>query len=389
MTLPQLSPALGATITWLSEGARSASTPQDVLQQLCNQLAAAGLAIHRTAVFVSTLHPNVMARRFLWDPGEDVRVDEASYDLLGSETYRRSPVPVVMQTGKAIRLHLEAGDCPGDYGIVDEFRTAGFTDYIIHPLDFLNGDHQAVSWATRKAGGFSDEDIRALLAVRAPLARIAEIYALRRTAGNLLDTYVGHRSGQRILEGKIRRGDVETIHAAILSADLRDFTSISNRRAAKDVIGVLNAYYDCLVPSIEAQGGEILKFIGDGLLAIFPSEQDQQKVCDAASRAALEGQRHLHEREDGAFRCGMALHIGDVLYGNIGSTDRLDFTAIGPAVNLTARLEPLTRDLDRSIVTSADFAHASTLPMEKLGAFPLRGFDGSIEVFAPREEMMA
>ncbi|MGI9417551.1 MAG: adenylate/guanylate cyclase domain-containing protein [Geminicoccaceae bacterium] len=386
MTLPQLSPAVGATITWLTEGARSASRPQDVLQQLCNQLAAAGLAIHRAAVFVSTLHPNVMARRFLWIPDGDVQVDEASYDLQESEIYRRSPVPVVMRTGRAIRLHLDAENCPDDYNIVDDFRKAGFTDYIIHPLDFLNGEHHAISWTTRKAGGFSDADIAALLAVRAPLARIAEIYALRRTAGNLLDTYVGHRSGERILEGKIRRGDVDTIHAAILAADLRDFTVTSNRRSAKDVVGILNTYYDCLVPSIEAHGGEILKFIGDGLLAIFSGEQDQQLVCDAALDAAEDGQRRLREQQSDVLRCGMALHIGDVLYGNIGSTDRLDFTAIGPAVNLTARLEPLTRELDRPIVTSAAFAGACSLSLERLGAFPLRGFDGTTEVFAPREQ---
>ena len=386
MTLPQLSPAVGATIAWLIEGARSASTPQDVLQQLCNQLAAAGLAIHRSAVFVSTLHPNVMARRFLWVPDDAVQVDEASYDLQKSETYRRSPVPIVMRTGRAIRLHLDAEDCPKDYNVVDDFRKAGFTDYIIHPLDFLNGEHHAISWMTRKAGGFSDADVAVLLAVRAPLARIAEIYALRRTAGNLLDTYVGHRSGERILEGKIRRGDVDTIHAAVLAADLRDFTVISNRRPAKDVVGILNTYYDCLVPSIEAYGGEILKFIGDGLLAIFSGEQDQQLLCDAALSAAEDGQLRLREQQSDVLRCGMALHIGDVLYGNIGSADRLDFTAIGPAVNLTARLEPLTRELDRPIVTSAVFAKACSSSLDRLGAFPLRGFDGAIEVFAPRKQ---
>ncbi|MGI9500999.1 MAG: hypothetical protein ACR2P3_13255 [Geminicoccaceae bacterium] len=195
MTLPQLSPAFAATITWLAEGAKTASTPQDVVQQLCSQLTAAGLAIDRCAAFVSTLHPNVMARRFLWNRGQSVRVDEADYNLRETETFRKSTVPVVMQTGKAIRLHLADQNCPDEYNIVDELRAEGFTDYVIHPLDFLNGQNHAISWSTRKASGFSDNDIITLLAVRAPLARIAEIYALSRTAGNLLDTYVGHRSG--------------------------------------------------------------------------------------------------------------------------------------------------------------------------------------------------
>lgn len=385
MTLPDLSPALGATITWLTEGARSANQPQEVVHQLCSQLIAAGLVIDRCAVFVSTLHPSVMGRRFLWNPGQEVQVNEANYEVLESNTYRRSSVALVFRTGKAIRLYLEAPDCPDEYNIVNDLRAEGFTDYVIHPLDFLNGQHHAISWATKRPGGFSDGDIVALQAVRTPLARIAEIYALRRNTGNLLDTYVGHRTGQRILEGKIRRGDVETIHAAILMADLRGFTTLSNQRPASEVVGILNAYYDCLVPSIEAHGGEILKFMGDGLLAIFPIEQDRQSVCDAALQAASEGQGRLCNQEDAVFRCGMALHLGEVLYGNIGSADRLDFTAIGPAVNLTARLEPLTRELDRSILTSAAFAAVCPSTLKSLGCFELRGFETRTEIFAPSE----
>ena len=229
-------------------------------------------------------------------------------------------------------------------------------------------------------GASAITNILALMSVREPLARIAEIHALRRTAGNLLDTYVGHRTGQRILEGKIRRGDVQTIHAAILVADLRGFTAMSNERPAAEVVGKLNAYYDCLAPSIVAHGGEILKFMGDGLLAIFPIERNGRQVCDAALLAAEEGQERLRAED---VRCGMALHLGEVLYGNIGSEDRLDFTAIGPAINLTARMEPLTRDLGRPIIISAAFADACTSPIEEIGAFTLRGFDGHTEVFVP------
>ena len=389
MTPMHLNSALSATITWLTEGARGATAPEDVLHQLCSQLRAAGLAIDRSAVFVRTLHPAFMGRRFRWSPEHGAEVNEADYDVLERDTFKNSPVSAVQRNGQAIRLHLESPDCPRDYNIVDPLRAEGFTDYVIHPLDFLSGQHHAISWATRQRGGFSDEAIHALVAVREPLARIAEILALRRTAANLLDTYVGRRTGQRILEGQIRRGDIETIHAAILMADLRGFTTISNSRPAAEVISILNAYYDCLVPPIEAHGGEILKFIGDGLLAIFPVEQDPPSVCDAALAAAGEGLEQLRQYEDGAYRCGMALHLGDVLYGNIGSLHRLDFTAIGPAVNLTARLEPLTRDLKRPIVTSAAFAGASNVSLEGLGAFPLRGFDAETEVFAPTEDREA
>ena len=380
MTLPSLTPSIGATITWLTEGARTASSPEDVVKQLCSQLCAAGLAIDRCAVFIRTLHPNVLGRRFLWNPGDDVDVAEADYEIQEQDIYRLSTIFAVQETGRAIRLRLTSPDCPSDYNIVDDLREEGFTDYVAHPLDFLNGQHHVISWATKRAGGFTDHDMLALMSVRDPLARIAEIHALRRTAGNLLDTYVGHRTGQRILDGKIRRGDVQTIHAAILMADLRGFTAISNERPATEVVGMLNGYYDCLGPSIEAHGGEILKFIGDGLLAIFPIEKNARQVCDAALLAAEEGQEQLSAEN---LRCGMALHLGEVLYGNIGSEDRLDFTAIGPAINLTARLEPLTRDLGRPIIVSAAFADTCTSPIEELGAFALRGFDGQTEIFAP------
>jgi adenylate cyclase len=376
-------PAVASVITWLAEGARTASEPQDVLEQLCSQLHAAGLAIDRCAAFVRTLHPNIMGRRFLWNRGEGIQVNEASYDVLERDTFLKSPVVVVQQTGQVIRLCLDRPDCQSDYNVVEGFRAEGFTDYVIYSLDFLNGQHHPISWSTKRAGGFDEQDIETLMAIREPLARIAEIYALKRTAGTLLDAYVGHGTGLRILDGQIRRGDIETIYAAILMADLRGFTAMSNDRPAEDVIDALNSYFDGLVPAIEAHGGEILKFIGDGLLAIFAIEGDAEATCDAALQAAMDGQHQLQMERNGALRCGMALHLGNVLYGNIGSQNRLDFTAIGPAVNLTARLEPLTRDLGRPILTSAAFANACRRPLEACGSFRLRGFDDAVDVFAP------
>ncbi len=382
MNQSHLTPALASTIAWLAEGARTASEPQDVLEQLCSQLHAAGLAIDRCAVFVRTLHPNIMGRRFLWSPDKGIEVNEASYEVLQRDSFLKSPVSAVQQSGEEIRLRLERPDCPSDYNVVEGFRAEGLTDYLIQPLNFLNGQHHAISWSTQRKGGFRDLDMHALTAVREPLARVAEIYALKRTAGTLLDAYVGHGTGLRILNGQIRRGDIETIHAAILMADLRGFTAMSNARPAEEVVGLLNSYFDNLVPSIEAHGGEILKFIGDGLLAIFPIDAGAEATCEAALQAAKEGQRQLRANEKDGLRCGMALHLGDVLYGNIGSQNRLDFTAIGPAVNLTARLEPLTRDLGRPILTSAAFADACPSPLDACGAFRLRGFEDTFEIFA-------
>ncbi len=378
-----LSPELAAVVTWLTEGARPAAQPEDVVQGLCSQLISAGLAIDRCAAFVTTLHPNIMGRRFLWNRGQDVAIGEADYQIQETDLYRKSTAAKVLASGETIRCRIGKTGDQGEYNIVEDLRAEGFTDYVIQPLDFLNGENHAISWATKRRGGFTDDDLRALDAIRAPLARIAEIYALRRTSITLLDTYLGHRTGQRIMEGKIRRGDLEHINAAIMVADLRGFTAFSDHRSGTEVIDFLNAYYDCIVPSIERSGGEVLKFIGDGLIAIFPIEQDQVRVCNDALEAARMGQENLRQQDDYPLRCGMALHLGEVLYGNIGGASRLDFTTIGPAVNLAARLEPLSRDLDRAILTSAAFADHCSAELTSLGAFSIRGFTEKVEIFTP------
>ncbi len=381
-----------AVVEWLVDGARSARQPQDVLAELCDRLLACGLPLHRVAVFITTLHPDVMGRRFLWRHGEGVQVTEADYDVLESDTYRRSPVPVVFERALAIRRRLADPACPDDYEILAEMRAEGVTDYLIQPLPFTNGEVHAVSWTTRRPRGFGDDDMAALEAIRPPLARLAEVYALRRIAATLLNTYVGRDAGERILQGRIRRGDIERIDAVILLSDLRDFTAQSNRLPGEAVIGLLNSYFDCLVPPIEAHGGEVLKFVGDGLLGIFPVAADPREACRGALAAAAEARAALSEANaeraahgEPEQRFGLALHLGEVLYGNIGSAGRLDFTTIGPAVNLTARLETLARDLGRDLVASTAFARHSPEPLHSLGTFRLRGFQTPEEVFAPAD----
>ena len=385
--------AVQSVVDWLIDGARTVRQPQEVLAELCHRLVAAGLPLYRVAVFVRTLHPNVMGRRFLWRQGEGVQVSEAPYAMLDTDTYRASPIPVVFATERPIRRRIADPDCPDDYQIIAELRAEGVTDYLVHPLPFANGEVHAASWTTQRAGGFTDGDIAALEAVRLPFARLAEIYALRRIATTLLSTYVGSSTGERILQGRIRRGDLERIHAVILLSDLRGFTGLSDRLPGEQVIGLLNSYFDGLVPAIEAEGGEVLKFTGDGLLAIFPVAAAPAAACRAALAAVGTGRATLaecntqrRERNEPELRSGMALHQGEVLYGNVGSAARLDFTAIGPAVNLTARLETLARDLGRDLVVSATFATHCPEAVASLGTFQLRGFREAVEVFAPTGE---
>jgi adenylate cyclase len=261
----------------------------------------------------------------------------------------------------------------------------GCVDYVCLPLRFTIGEPQVMTLSSTI--GFTDEQLAALRRVARPLARLAEIMAMRRTAANILTTYVGSSSGERVLAGRILRGDVELIRAAIWFSDLRGFTAMSGRMSPQSLIATLNDVFECQVPAIEKRGGEILKFIGDGLLAIFPiTDASPPHVrCGDAVAAASDALAALaaHNARAGAdLRIELALHVGEVAYGNIGSATRLDFTAIGPAVNLAARLEGITSKLGSTMVVSSDFAAASGLDFEDLGTFELKGIADAQRVFA-------
>jgi len=386
---------IGPVVTWLVDGARSAPSSEDVLTGLCERLLACGIPLWRVAVFVRTLHPDLLGRRFLWRHGEGTSVTEAAHERDETEEFRKSPVIRVAAAGVAIRRRLADPDCPSDYAVLDEFRAEGVTDYYAAPLPFTNGETHAVSWTTRREGGFSDTEIEAIEAVLAPLARVAEVRALRRTAVNLLEAYVGRQSGERILAGRIRRGDTEAIRAAIWLSDMRGFTMLADSMAPDALIALLNRFFDCQVPAILDHGGEVLKFMGDGLLAIFRmgAEAAEAQVCERALEAAREARAKVlalsvanASGQEEMVRFGLALHVGEALYGNIGGGGRLDFTCIGPAVNLAARLEKLTGKLGRTILGSRAFAQHLPNEFAPLGEFALQGFRATETAFGLRDE---
>jgi adenylate cyclase len=282
-----------------------------------------------------------------------------------------------------------------EFPLLLELREEGATDLLVTPLVFTDGDVHAALWTTRQPGGFTSEQIAGIEAIVDPFARVAEVRALRRTATNLLDTYVGSRTGQRILAGEIRRGHSEVINAAIWLSDMRGFTTLSDQLPAHVMIDLLNRYFDCQVPVILSNGGEVLNFMGDGLLAMFPIERAEESVpvCSQALTAAIEARAKvltmpkLTEMEHlPPVRFGLALHVGEVLYGNIGGGNRLDFTCIGPAVNLAARLEKIAAKLERIIVTSEAFASHCQFQLSSLGQFTVRGFGTPQTVFCLPDE---
>ena len=390
-SIPMPSREIRAVVDWLIDGARSAPQPQQVLAELSERLAACGIPLWRVAVFVRTLHPNVMGRRFIWRPGAQIEVSEAPFELLETAEFRDNPIARVYETGRAIRRKLTDPNSAVDFPVLADLRAQGVTDYLASPLFFTDGAIHVVTCTTREPGGFTDTQVAGIEAIITPLARVAEIRALRRTASTLLDTYVGHDAGERILAGRIRVGDIEEIHAAIWLSDMRGFTALADGLPPRVLIDLLNRYFDCQVPVIIDHGAEVLKFMGDGLLAIFTIAGNETEVCWRALAAARRAQANIAALSDSAMpglRFGLALHIGDVLYGNIGSGNRLDFTCIGPAVNCAARIEKLTSQLGRAILASDEFARHCPGEFAGLGEFTLAGFSAPQLVFGLEDESL-
>jgi adenylate cyclase len=385
-------PELQKLTDWLIDGARSAGPL--LMAETCERLVRAGLPLWRVGVFVRTLHPDIFGRNFIWRPGAEVVVGTVDFDIQNSPEFRSSPLAIVFSEGREVRYRVDDPETKR-FPFFDDMRSEGVTDYIALPLRFIDGSVNASSWTTKQPGGFSDQQLAALKAVVAPLARLIEIMSLRRTASILLDTYVGNRAGERILGGQIRRGHTETMRAAIWLSDLRGFTALSDRLSPETVVEILNGYFDCQVPAIRKHGGEILKFMGDGLLAVFPIAEDDSnigevcsRVLEAAreSRASVEAMHFKSGEAVERFRFGVALHVGSILFGNIGGGDRLDFTCIGPAVNLAARLEKIAGKLHRIVVASETFAGICAGGWADLGEFPIAGFAKAERVYGLADE---
>ncbi|WP_315776229.1 MULTISPECIES: adenylate/guanylate cyclase domain-containing protein [unclassified Bradyrhizobium] len=383
---------------WLVDGARSAATPGQMMSECCERLVGLGVPLWRVGVFVRTLHPDIAGRSFIWRPGAEVETSTVDFGFESRPIYRSSPLALVFESGAEFRADPRGSEAER-FPILMDVRAEGATDYLALPLTFVDRAIHASSWTTRDPRGFSEQHVNAIRSLMPALARYTEIVTLRRTASMLLDTYVGNSAGERILGGQIRRGHTDTMDAAIWLSDLRGFTPLSDRLPAEDVVEILNNYFDCQVAAIREQGGEVLKFMGDGLLAVFPiPEQDGDpsavcgRVLSAArtSRASVDALEYAVGGRIERFRFGVALHVGRLLYGNIGGGNRLDFTCIGPAVNLAARLEKMAARLQRTVVASEAFAGACPEPLTDLwtdlGEFPIAGLATAQRVYGLREE---
>jgi adenylate cyclase len=375
---------LQAITDWLDAGAPPAQTPQEVLLRLCHRLRDAGMPLYRVAVFVRTLHPNVAGRGFIWNEARDaVEVTTAPIGIQEEEIYLKSPVRVVFTQHVEIRRRIEAHDGPLDFPILEELRAEGATDFLALPVRFLSGEVHASSFVTRRPGGFSDAQVDALRRIMPPFSRVAEIYSWRRTARNILDAYLGEQAGEKVLSGKIKRGDGEDIDAVIWFCDLRDSTPLTASMGRQAFLELLNQFFECVLQPVQERKGEVLRFIGDAALAIFPVAGDPVAACRRAAQAAEEALANMtafNGKRASPLRFGLALHRGKVTYGNIGTPTRIEFTVIGAAANEAARIESLCKTLDTPLLLSERVAR-HVPGARSLGRHALRGVAQPLELF--------
>lgn len=379
----------GDTVTWILTEGHGAATTAELVDKLAWRLIGAGVPLSRATLSMGTLHPQLLGFGLRWWRDREL-LEEVQFEHGMSETadYLDSPMRPAMERGETARYRLESDDI-ANFPLLVSLREAGATGYLACPLTVLGNRHQVATFATDQAGGFSDGDIAVIDRVLPALGVVVESKALRRLTANVLDTYLGRTIGRHILNGEIQRRQGQEITAALFATDLRGFTSLSDRLPADELIHLLDDYFDAVTSPIAKRGGEVLKFVGDGLLAIFASGADGKA---AAAQAALEaGEEALarlnslnavrRQAGQALIRFGIGLHVGTVYYGNVGAADRLDFTAIGPAVNLVCRLESLTKRLDRPMLLSHDFSGLCGRTLVSLGFHPVRGLSDPEEVF--------
>ena len=382
-----------AIIDWLAGPAQHIPTLSHEFDEFAWRMLAAGFPLLRATLQLRTLHPQYLGANFVWwrTTGRTVLrlVTHEVQDLYGHED---NPVRRVLVAGETVRRRLEVADDALDFPILHDLKAEGATDYFALPLKSSFGTNHMATYVTDRPGGFTTQEIADLTRVSQRLALLADLRSQRRIASNILDAYLGPKTGPKVLAGQIRRGTGEEITAVLWSSDLRCFTTRSDRLDGPQVIAMLNALFDAQATAIAGHGGEILKFIGDGLLAIFPFEQaDKAAVAarcalDAAIQAVEAARGLMHDPtlvDEPPLEIVVALHVGTAIYGNIGAADRLDFTVIGPAVNLVSRIEAVAKALDQPIVVSDDFARAYGGPLHPLGRHELRGLTTPHDLFAP------
>ena len=394
---------------WLTQAGLAGIPEADIVAVFCDRCVAAGIPLGRAHVFIDTLHPVHEGRLFRWgySPDESPVIEygrtslegldassPVSLDAQATDVWQRGPFYNMVQTGAALLRRRLTTDTKDEFALLPDWFAAGMTDYVGIITRFaaegVIGEMDAVysSWGTAAPEGFNDAQLAALEHIVPYLALAIKSVSLVRMTRTLMETYLGRDPGQRVLSGRIVRGIAERIDAVVWFSDLRGFTRITDT-APEQVIPLLNEYSDVIVSAIHEHGGDVLKLIGDGTLAIFTAE-DRTQACNAALSAAIaarQGIAELKKRRTAEDRpvteMYLGLHVGKVFYGNVGSQERLDFTVLGPAVNEASRIAAMCRSVDQPVLMSAAFADVGGIKrrLVSVGRYALRGVSHPQELF--------
>lgn len=383
---------------WLKQASLKSTDLETVIRGCCDRLAATGLPLKRINISLSILHPLYRAMGFTWRRGEGLKVEGYRHVEPGQEKddqLTKSPYYQLIHNGlDHMRRRIDA-DCAPEFPIFEDFKKEGITDYLAFFLPFGEDSGQGIvgSWSTDRVDGFNESEIAALLRVQGGLAVAARVAVLSQLAGNMLTTYLGTGAGKRVLSGQIQRGDGETIRAALIMVDMRNSTSIAEQAGRQVFIDTLNQFFDAIAAPFSEGGAEILSFLGDGFLAVIPCAR-HRGPSELACRQALAAAHHavarmtqLNDRRKSenlpGIGYGVGLHVGNVMFGNVGLKERLTFSAFGQAVNEVQRLEGLSKKYKTPIIASDEFALYSGGEWNMLGTETLRGTDYDMKVHAP------
>jgi adenylate cyclase len=390
---------------WLMSQALGEADLHDIVGGCCDRLLAAGIPLWRGFVTFRILHPKFASVTIVWRRDERTgtveRIETLHGEAFSSDDWRQSPINHMLSTQiPFLRRRLRGEETLLDFPVCEELREQGASDYVAWMVPFARdnepGPHQdgvIGSWCTDRPTGFSDAEIRTLVRIQRRLVVSLKVQIKQQIARTVLATYLGMDAGRQVLDGQIRRGDGEMLHAVIWYSDMRDSTRLADSLSAEDFLETVNSYFECTAGAVLANGGEVLRFIGDAVLAIFPiRDGDPRLACEAAMAAVRDAEARLatlNQERAGkdleALDYGLALHVGDVMFGNIGVPERLEFSVIGPAANEVARLEDLTKTLGRRTLASAEFARCVPRDWESTGEHALKGVGTAVEVMALKE----
>lgn len=388
-------------MAWVLDRGLAGASETELLHGTCDRCLDAGLVLSRAITVIDTLHPIHEGRAFRWrnDGVEESAVIEYGRTTEGeaAENWRRSVFYYLLNGSENELRRRIGGEDPIDFSFLDTLKNEGQTDFIAFLHRFgdegIIGEMDCVysQWTTNVPGGFDDNEISGLRRIVRPLALSIKSASLARVAKTLVDVYLGHDPGQRVLSGRISRGMTDRISAVLWFSDLHGYTSISDSAQPDEIIPLLNDYAEAVISSVHDAGGDVLKLIGDGVLAIFDAE-DAADACRCALKAEAKLRKRIETLNVRRAAEGrpittvyLGLHIGDVFYGNIGSPARLDFTVVGPAVNEVSRIASLCSSIDRNTVMSAEFVAATPEPergqVVSVGRYALRGVGRAKELF--------